>query len=202
MKIPSGMNEEQVLATINKIASKLAYTFIFPPYTYEDVKQEAIIEAIQGLDNYSDRFPLENFLWVHVRRRLCNFKRKNYMRLNKPCMTCPFKAWIKKGDICTKYKDKNDCELYVAWSEITERKKNIISPISMENECSSENDIATQLSHKEMVDLLDKNIPLEFRPLFLQLKAGVKLTRNQMAQLRAQIEIILQENNIDVDQYF
>lgn len=202
MKIPKGYSEEEVLALIEKISKRLAYKFIFPPYEYGDVVQEGIILGIEGLEKYSDTYPLENFLWVHIRRRLCTFKRNNYVRLNKPCLNCPFKAYIKQGDICTKFKEKEECELYVAWDAVIQRKKNINSPISMEYENYQESDCTSDLSNKEILELIDKNISLEMRPLWLKLKGSVKLTRTEMAQIRNDIEIILEKHDINMEDWF
>lgn len=201
MKIPNGHTETEVLDIIRKIAKKLAYKFIFPPYEHADVEQEAIIIGIEGLENYDEKYPLEAFLRTHIKHRLCNFKRKNYMRLNKPCLNCPFQAYVKRGDLCTKFKEKEDCELYVAWVDITERKKNILAPIRMEKEHLVESSIPEQLSHQEIINLIDKNIPLELRALWLQLKGGAKLTRTQMEQIKAGVQIILEENNINGEEW-
>lgn len=202
MKIPQGHTEDEVLALIKRISKKLAYTFIFPPYTYEDVVQEGIILGIEGLEGYSEDYPLENFLWVHMRRRFCTFKRNNYMRLTKPCLTCPFQAYLKKSDICTKYHEKSDCELYSEWEGVVEKKKNLNSPISMEHEHYKEADPATELSHKEMIKLIDEKISISSRPLWLQVKGGIKLSKSQMTQVRGEIEKILETNNINVGDYF
>lgn len=202
MKVPQGHTEKEVLALITRISKKLAYTFIFPPYTYDDVVQEGIILGIEGLEGYSENYPLENFLWVHMRRRFCTFKRNNYMRLTKPCLSCPFQAYIKKGDICTKFKNKEDCELYVDWEAVVEKKKNLNSPISMEHEHSKESDPAIELSHKEIIKLIDNNISISNRPLWLQLKGGIKLPKAQMAELKNEIQKILEAQNIDIGDYF
>ncbi len=202
MKIPNGYTEQEVLDLINKIVKNLAYKFIFPPYEYEDVVQEGRIIGMEGLEKYSDNYPLENFLRRHIKWRLCTFKRNNYMRLNKPCLNCPFQAYIKKGNICTKYNQKEDCELYKTWVEVTEKKKNINAPISMDYEHYSEQDATNKLSNQEILGVIDKGVSVEIRPLWLQLKNGVKLSRNQMNQIKIEVENILRTNNIDPDLWF
>ena len=70
MKIPRGMTEEQVIATINKVAARYAHKFKFGYYEAEDIKQEAFIIAMEALDRYDETRPLENFLALRVHRFL------------------------------------------------------------------------------------------------------------------------------------
>ena len=78
MKIPKGMTEEQVLKVIDKIADRYAYKFRFGYFEADDIRQEAKIIAMDALDRYEEGRPLENFLAVHVKNRLNNFKRDKY----------------------------------------------------------------------------------------------------------------------------
>ncbi len=201
MKVPNGFTEPEVVQILDKIAKKLAYKFIFPPYTAEDIMQEARIIGIEGLNKYSDKYPLENFLWVHIRRRLCTFKRDHYMRQNKPCLNCPLKAYIKLGDICKKYQDKKECEWYSDWLHTTEKKKNLIAPISMGYEHYEEKDILDNISNKEIINLIDDKIPLEVRELWLRLKGGVKLSNAQMNEIKTAVAHILQTNEINTEDW-
>ena len=84
------MTEEEVLETIEKIANKLCYKFKFGYHGVEDMKQQATLFALEGLDSYDEKRPLENFLWTHVRNRLFNYKRDNFERPDKPCFSCVF----------------------------------------------------------------------------------------------------------------
>ena len=84
------ITEQELLDTIDIITKKLAYKFKFGYHQIEDMKQQISIFALEGLENYDNKRPLENFLWTHVRNRLFNFKRDNYQRPDKPCKTCPF----------------------------------------------------------------------------------------------------------------
>ena len=83
MKIPKGMTEAEVLAVINKICDRYAYKFQFGYFEPDDIRQEAFIIAVDALDRYEEGRPLENFLAVHVKNRLNNFKRDKYYRQNR-----------------------------------------------------------------------------------------------------------------------
>ena len=83
MKVPKGMKESEVLEVINKICDRYAYKFKFGYYTPDDIRQEAFIIALDALERYEEGRPLENFLAVHVKNRLNNFKRDKYYRQNQ-----------------------------------------------------------------------------------------------------------------------
>lgn len=82
MKIPKGMTEQEVIETITKVVDRQAAKFRFGYYEVEDMRQEAFIIAMDALDRYDEKRPLENFLAVHVNNRLKNFKRDNFYRMN------------------------------------------------------------------------------------------------------------------------
>ena len=67
------MTEQEVLIVIEKIANRYCHKFKFGYFTAEDIKQEAFIIAVDALDRYDERRPLENFLSAHVKNRLINF---------------------------------------------------------------------------------------------------------------------------------
>jgi hypothetical protein len=80
MKIPQNMTEDQVVSTIYKISSRLASKYTFPNYEAEDISQEAFIIGMEAMNRYDGVRPLENFLSIHIKNRLKNFKRDNYYR--------------------------------------------------------------------------------------------------------------------------
>lgn len=199
-----GYTDEEVIQIIDKVTSKLSYKFTFGCYTYDDIKQEATIIALEGLDAYNPDMPLENFLWVHVKNRLCNLKRKKFIRLDKPCLNCPLKAYVKKGDLCKIYDDKMDCELYSKWTNRNEAKKNIINPVSMsavvdtdENNMSKEDSPADRLYAKEIIQLLDTHITPDVRPIWLQLKAGLKIHSDDLERLQERVRDIMRDNDVE-----
>lgn len=73
-------DENEFLEIVERISQKLSRTFIFGYHTIEDMKQQCYLEALKGLEKYDQSRPLENFLWIHIRNRLFNYKRDNYTR--------------------------------------------------------------------------------------------------------------------------
>lgn len=137
MKIPSNHTEQSTLNAIEVVVNRLSFLFLFGFHQIEDIKQEARIIAIDGLERYDEKRPLENFLWTHVKNRLGNFKRNNWERLSKPCLECPFHAYdpeLKESHSgCKLHSDLWNCEPYRKWFSKTAAKKNIISFASIDN---------------------------------------------------------------------
>lgn len=190
----NGVNEEDFLEAIEKVTKKLKYKFKFGYHEAEDMKQQAIIFAIQGLKFYDHKRPLENFLWTHVRNRLFNFKRDNYQRPDSPCTKCPLfdPKYQKSLNQCEKYTERTDCEPFSIWYKKNNTKKNIMNPIDITNTNNTCNiEFAELIKNKEILEIIDKNIPIKLRPVYLNLLSGQKIAKKNYDALVAQIKIIL-----------
>lgn len=191
------VSETELLRVIEVISKKLAYKFKFGYHEIEDMKQQISIFAIEGLKNYDHKRPLENFLWTHVRNRLFNYKRDNYQRPDKPCLTCPLYDPAKKqsSSACLKYQNKDDCELYVKWSVRNSSKKNLMYWSTIEEIKDYSNvftdDSNLNINDKEILDILDAKLNGEYRIIYLKLRSGSKVNKADMEKLINQIKIIL-----------
>lgn len=198
-KLPHNINEDEFLEVLNNISKRLAYKFHFGYHSIEDMKQQAAIFALEGLEKYDSSRPLENFLWTHVRNRLFNFKRDNYQRPDKPCLSCRFydKHCVKSTNECTEFANKNDCEEYNAWFNRNNSKKNIMKPVAIEevgdNSLTSVNldSVIDAVEKKQIFDILDKNIPAPFRETYLKLKHGDKVYKSDLQKILPVIKQIL-----------
>ena len=152
------------------------------------MKQQISIFALEGLKNYDNKRPLENFLWTHIRNRLFNYKRDNYQRPDKPCYTCPL--W--KNSSCTKYANKNDCELYYNWSKRNENKKNLMHLTTIDEIKDYGNIfIDHNVENNEIINIIENNINGEERSIYLKLKNGNKVNKVDMLKLVKKIREIL-----------
>lgn len=192
------VSETELLRVIEVISKKLAYKFKFGYHEIEDMKQQISIFAIEGLKNYDHKRPLENFLWTHVRNRLFNYKRDNYQRPDKPCLTCPLYDPAKKqsSSACLKYQNKDDCELYSKWSVRNSSKKNLmywstIEEIKDYSNAFSDDANILNINDKEILDILDEKLNGEHRIIYLKVRSGSKINKADMDKLIAQIKIIL-----------
>jgi hypothetical protein len=195
--LPNNVSEEEFLQVLENISNRLANKFKFAYHNTEDMKQQAAIFALEGLENYDRSRPLENFLWTHVRNRLFNFKRNNYQRPDKPCYSCPFfdAAYKNSTNQCEKYVNKNDCELYKNWTDRNEAKKNIIQPgsIGESNHLAPSN--TDSVENKELIDFLDTFVQLEYRENYLKLKHGIKLNKSDLKKLQSHIQNLMENHN-------
>jgi hypothetical protein len=199
--LPNGVDETDFIKAVENISKRLGYKFKFGYHDFDDMKQQAYIFALEGLKKYDNKRPLENFLWTHIRNRLFNYKRNNYQRPDKPCFTCPFydKLYSCSDNQCSKFVNKQDCELYASWSSRNETKKNIMQPTYIEGQPESNkliaNNLGTFIENKEILDFLDKNISAEYREPYIKLKNGLKIPKSQLLKLQQYIQTLLIENN-------
>lgn len=196
------MSEQEFLQVLDNITKRLASKFRFGYHDIEDMKQQAAIFAIEGLKNYDNKRPLENFLWTHVRNRLFNYKRNNYQRPDKPCLSCPFydAQFRMSHNQCTKFVNKNECELFDTWEKRNASKKNIMVPQNIENineqNNQKNNDPSDFIQNQEIVDYLDEHIVKpEYREIYLKLKNGGKVGATMLNKLKKHIYSLLEEKN-------
>lgn len=192
------VDENELLKVIDIITKKLAYKFKFGYHDIEDMKQQISVFAIEGLKNYDHKRPLENFLWTHVRNRLFNYKRDNYQRPDKPCYTCPL--YDKSSTLCTKYSNKNDCDLYAKWLERNQNKKNLMH-LTTVNEIKDYGNIFCDSiispDQKETLQIIENNLAGEYRIIYLKLKHGTKVSKADKNKLLLKIQEILCLKNED-----
>jgi len=188
------VSDEEFVKILDKITKRLAHKFRFGYHSAEDMKQQAAIFALEGLKNYDHKRPLENFLWTHVRNRLFNYKRNNYQRPDKPCLTCPlYDPKYKVSDNqCSKFVNKNDCDLYESWSKRNDAKKNIAKPSCVDDLSSlPQND--NNNDNNEIIKFLDENVKTEYRDLYLKLKHNQKINKADTIKLQKHIQKIMEE---------
>ena len=193
MKLPNNYTEEEVLAIIADISKKLSFKFKFGYHAREDMEQQASLFAWEGLEKYDGRKPLENFLWVHVRNRLFNFKRNNFGRPNKPCDNCPLNAYV--NNRCTAFTNLRNCEHYEKWYLRNSAKQNLLSSKEyIDNKEPSENDPGELISNRELINLIEQRIPHDIRKDWVKLKNNIKITKRRRLQILEIIEEIMNED--------
>jgi len=151
------MNETQLIKIINSLIERIVHKFVFGFYDLDDIKQEAFIIAIDGLERYEEGRPLENFLAVHISNRLKTFKRDNYFRPEPKCI----RAYCDKSHLCNQCLEKE---------QKVNIKKNIMDPIdiySVDNEneksMSMPDNLFYDLTRCEIQSLIEKNMPLDLK---------------------------------------
>lgn len=193
--LPHNVDENEFIRVVENISKRLGYKFKFGYHDFDDMKQQAYIFALEGLQKYDNKRPLENFLWTHIRNRLFNYKRNNYQRPDKPCLTCPFfdKTYSCSTNQCSKFLNKAECELYTSWSSRNETKKNIMQPTYIDKEPDSAKNLISSIENKEILDFLDQNVANEHRENYLKLKHGLKIPKLQLIKLQQYIQTLLEK---------
>jgi hypothetical protein len=165
MKIPQNMTEDQVVSTIYKISSRLASKFTFPNYEEDDITQEAFIIGMEALDRYDGVRPLENFLSIHIKNRLKNFKRDNYYR-----------------------HDEGRAE------EIQQGKKKLLDAGNMDDMRAfiSTKGSSNSMEERELLDYIDLNLSANMRSDYLRFKNDQTLTKTKRSQLLNELKTIVE----------
>ena len=186
MKIPAGMTEKDVISTIDRVAERYAHKFKFGFYTHEDIKQEAFMIGMDALDRYDEKRPLENFLAVHVKNRLKNFKRDNYYR----------KEEVDAHDAQT------DKELKRMMRK--ETRKHLMQPIDIDSVRQEGEtnmfftvDMTENLSNKEIIRIIDRELGMSYRKDYLRMVDGVYVSKARRDEVKEEILRILKENGVE-----
>ena len=206
-KLPNNVDEAEFLAVIDNISRRLGHKFRFGYHSFDDMKQQCAIFALEGLEKYDNKRPLENFLWIHVRNRLFNFKRDNYQRPDKPCFVCKFydAHCSKSVNQCLEYSDKANCEEYSAWNTRNTNKKNIMKPVGIEDlketQKSFQNhfDVGEIVNRKQIIRILDEHVPAPYRETYLRLKYGERIYKSDLNKLLEVTNKILEEHKYDLE---
>lgn len=202
--LPHNVSNEEFIRVLDNISKRLGHKFRFGYHDFEDMKQQAAIFALEGLEKYDNTKPLENFLWTHVRNRLFNYKRNNYQRPDKPCLNCPLfdKSYKCSNNQCSAFTNKLDCELYAAWASRNEAKKNIMQPSYIEHDLlqKKHEDLSSDIQNKEIIDYLDAEVSLEHRENYLKLKHGDKIPKQQLLKLQKYISELMENFKCKMDQ--
>jgi hypothetical protein len=202
MRPIKGMTEQEVVDTIYKVARRLAPKYRFGYNSVDDMIQQAVEIALVKIETkYDDSRPLENFLSVVLRNGLFNYRRDRFKRLDKPCLNCPLKAYIKSEDKCTAYSCKLDCQPYNAWNSRNEDRQNIMCAIDIggvddENEDNMRiNSEIELLEYREIINLIDSKIPLDYYKDWLKLKNNNRMSNKTKDELLKVIKTIIKENS-------
>lgn len=178
MKVPKGMKESEVLEVINRICNRYAHKFKFGYFTPDDIRQEAFIIAIDALERYDESRPLENFLAVHVKNRLNNFKRDRYYRQQK----------IKNDDL----------------DELNNSKKFLMDTLDIDNirdekegNMRLEDEFVDKIANEELLEIIDEHLDVSFRSDYLRIRDGTYVPKPRREQIIEEITEILKDHGYE-----
>ena len=166
------MTESEVLEVVNRICDRYAYKFKFGYFEPDDIRQEAFIIAIDALERYDESRPLENFLAVHVKNRLNNFKRDRYYRQHKKL-------------------DENI-------DQLNNSKKFLMDTLDISNirdekegNMRLDDDFIEKIANEELLEIIDEHLDVSFRSDYLRVKDGTYVPKPRREQIMEEITEIL-----------
>ena len=207
MKIPKGMNEEQVLTAIENVVNALARNFRFGYFDTDDMKQQGRMYTLEGIPKYNPEVgPLENFLRTHIRNRFINLKRNKLTRYQPPCVDCPFydpECKVSQNK-CSEFKNKEDCQKYSNWQKRNIAKKSLAQPLDISNinderekNMRREPKVYDFVTKKELLEIIDKELPISYRRDYRRMVEGVNIPKQRKQKLIDKLKEIIKENYPD-----
>lgn len=171
----------------------LAGKFRFGYFELDDIKQQARMFALEALGRYNPnvKHTLDNFLYTHVRNRLINFKRDNYIRDKLPCLACPFfdPNLTKSTNQCAAFADKLECDKFASWDKRAASRSHLVNGLpTPENYDLGEEKQETN----ELGAFLDKTLPADMRQDYLRLTQGISIPTERKKLIQEKIRTLLE----------
>ena len=168
--LPPGKTEAEVMAAIENAVAILSPKYVFGYYALDDVQQEARIMGLECLPRYEPTKPLANFVFSHIRNRLCNLIRNKLRRNDPPCKQCHTGLPCKPDGML--------CDKYAGWVERNLAKSGLVQPHDISNvaeqfQMDEEAPPEEQAAVKELLEKIDRELPVELRSTYLRMRAGV-----------------------------
>jgi DNA-directed RNA polymerase specialized sigma24 family protein len=177
MHIPSGHTEEGLLASIDKIVSFLAPSFVFGFYGKDDIKQQATLFAIEALPRYNHTNTVDNFLFISVKNRLINFRRDNYHCDGSPCREC--------NSTGSYHANGHKCKKYLAWEKRMKGRKNVAFPDKMDDiDTCDRHDFVEEICYNELVEQANEKVPPNLRKYFVMMLNDVPVPKRYREQIQ------------------
>lgn len=189
---PPNKTQAEVLAAIERVVGILAPSFAFGFYDVEDIKQEGRMAAMKKLYKYDPTRPLENFLYAVVRSRLINFKRDKFKRSDPPCKECH------AGLPCPTCSGDGPCKKYKVWLRLNTTKAALVQTLDLDNisdekerHTRSESEALDTVVGEELLERIDRDLPVELRSYYLQMRAGVAIPKAKKHEVVEAVRRIL-----------
>jgi len=209
-QIPKGFTEDEIVDIIDSVVYKLARIFKFGYHDLDDMLQQGRLFAWEALPKYdvtracdgenfslSDKKQaLKNFLWVHVRNRLFNFKRDHCGNPNQPCLNCPDDAYVQEQ--CIKYDNMQNCKSFARWARSIDSRRNIMYPIEFDS-VNDEHEQNMKLfdeqskSYQELLAFIDRKLPVIYREDYLKIINGISIYKRRKDKIKQVLSKILEE---------
>jgi DNA-directed RNA polymerase specialized sigma subunit len=176
------MTEREVTETITKVVNRYAKKFKFSYHEIDDIKQEGFMIGMEALERYDTSRPLENFLAVHIKNRLKNFKRDNFFRYDEELE----KTASSNKDL--KRVQRNNV------------RKFLLFPIDIdsvrqegEGNMSTSDKFIADVELKELMTIIDRKLSVSYRKDYLKMRDGVYVSKTRREEVCEEIQKIIKE---------
>jgi DNA-directed RNA polymerase specialized sigma24 family protein len=169
------MISKEELAVIEEVAEALSSSNWVPGYEKEDIRQEAIIIGLQGIAKYNEKTTLKQYLYSHIRHRLCSLRRKHFIRPG--CVN-----------------GKNNCGVCIKCLN-NESKQRIKSatPIQEIDEDLLEYSCEDIVELQEISEEIDKIMPADLREDYLKYLSGVSISSQKRKKILEIVGMFIDE---------
>jgi hypothetical protein len=193
---PVGVEEAEadIHRVIRQVARGLAPKYVFGYHNRSDIEQDAFVLALEVLEKevYDPGRPLENFLYVHIRRRLGNNIRKSYYRGEPPCTCCdPVNP------------PPEPCKKWLDWHRRNTSKQNLMRPLDVstvndehEPRMASPSSAVEDASMNEILSRIDRLLPVDLRADYLRMREQVMIPKVRRQRVREAILAILSPGEV------
>lgn len=186
MKIPQGMTEKQVLDTIDTVLRRYIKKFTFGIYDKDDIYQEGFLIACEALEVYDVNYPLENFLSIHLKNRLINFKFTKFLKTPKLCKNCLVDNMA-------------NCHSCIKRLKTYNAKKNLHLPIDIsrvksdgEKSLESKYKNLDEIDAKELLQLINIHLDIKYREDYLKMRDGLYIHKSIRDEIETKILNIIE----------
>ncbi len=164
------------IETIIRVATQVAPKYVFGYNSVEDLIQEGITYGLEALPRWDRERPLENFMRVHIRNRLHNYKRNKYFR----------------------YEKNADATKSEKWAERNKRRQSLMCPLEIKDEIMMMDHTLEEANYNELINLIKKELPAELRTDFLRMVDGVPISTLRRNKIQSIVRSMIDINAINV----
>jgi DNA-directed RNA polymerase specialized sigma24 family protein len=199
---PDGVSidDPEVFAVVDRIASDPTRPFGY--LDSEDMYSEVWIICLNAIGEFrkSRGTPLEHYLRRTVKNRLINRYKEMVRPVDPPCPKCPFYEPNNPDSDCGKYgNDKDSCELWRNYRELSQRGAALAKPVPAGPERSSSRCPIDMMIKGEVVDILRSRLGPELVPVLEELADGKSLSRSDQTRLQVEAFAILSSMGYDLE---
>jgi hypothetical protein len=189
---PEGLSEADFIAAVDRSVQILGPDMMFGPFTIEDLRQECYLWGMELLatGRYDASRPFGNYVFVHLRRRLLNLRRKHLSRYDFPCVPCG------EGRGCQE--NGGYCLPFQKWKARQDKKKALSTTASLEisqdtTKVRNASPVEQDVQANELMALLDEGLSEASRKVLDALLSNQEIGSREHMRLRVEVRAILEE---------